>query len=340
MRVRGRGRAILLAVAILATMTALAPSGAAAATVVNGDFEAGNLGGWDVHRATQAGNWFAYKGTGEPIANKRPPGQPIQPPPQGTYAAIADQLNPDTLVLSQDIALEAGRSHWLSLLAYYNSYAPIAVPAPDTLSVDDGVLGGQANQQFRIDVMRPGTPLESIDPADILLTLFRTQPGGPAKLGPTRLTADLSALAGQTVRLRVAVAAHEEVLAAGVDAVTVDSTPPGNSPPPLDSNRFQVVGAGGGGGNVKQVGKKGIAILTVRVPGPGKLTAKGKLIKRTTAKAARAGKVKLRLKLTKSALETLRRKHRLRVKVAVTFDPAGGKPRTTIVPVVFKLAQS
>ena len=69
---------------------------------------------------------------------------PVQAPPQGAYAAITDEANPDTLILYQDIALEAGFSYQLSLLAYYDSYKPIAVPTPDTLSVDEGILGGRA----------------------------------------------------------------------------------------------------------------------------------------------------------------------------------------------------
>jgi hypothetical protein len=352
MKVRGSGPSILLMVAVLACVGLLAPGGAAAATVVNGDFEAGNLSGWSVYRATQAGNWFAYKSTREPIANKRPPGQPIQPPPQGTYAAIADQLNPETLILSQDVALEAGGSHWLSLLAYYNSYEPIAVPAPDTLSVDDGVLGGQANQQFRIDVMRPGTPIESIDPADVLLTLFRTHPGGPAKLGPTQLTADLSAFAGQTVRLRVAVAAHEEVLAAGFDAVSISPSPPGRGGEgsSLGPKGFRV-------GKAKANRKNGTVTLPVQVSDSGLVTAKGKSasatgtgasrarksqrpIKLATVRARAAGTVKLRLKPTPTTRRILERKHKLRVEVAVTYTPNGGAAKTATVPVIFKLAPS
>jgi hypothetical protein len=340
MRVRS-GRLLLLA-SVLAGIALLAPSGAGAATVVNGDFESGSLSGWDLYRSVEVGDWFAYSGSdgsGDPIAKKRGTKFP-QPPPQGDYAATSDQITATTTILSQNISLAAGLNHRLSLLAYYNSEVPIAVPAPDTLSVDDAQLGGQANQQFRIDVIRPGSPIESLSPADVLATVFRTQPGAPTSMQPTWLSGDLSAFAGQTVRLRFATAAHEELFTAGIDAVAVDSTPAGKNPPPLGSNRFEVVGPGGGGkATVKRVGKNGVATLVVRVPGPGQLTAKGKLIKRTTAKALKAGKVKLRLKLTKSALRTLLKKGQLPVKVAVTFDPAGGKPRTSTVPLLFKLTQ-
>lgn len=340
MKVRGGGgHLILLTAAALACGALLAPSGASAATVVNGDFESGTLQGWHVHRVTESGNWFAYKGDGEPIANKRL-GEPIQAPPQGTYAAIADEINPDTLILYQDIALEPGSSHRLSLLTYYSSYEPIAVPTPDTLSVNEEVLGSQANQQYRIDLMRPEAPLESIDPADVLRTLFRTKPGDPEEQGPIKLTADLSPFAGQTVRLRIAVVAHEEVLAAGVDAVSISSTPPGQSPAPGSKSP----GSKSPGSTSFRFGKaranrsNGTATLPVRVPGPGLLTAKSrKLIKPATVKAAGAGTVRIHLKPTPSALRTLRHKHKLRVELAVTYAPAAGSPETTTLPVVLEL---
>ncbi|HEU4393339.1 MAG TPA: hypothetical protein VFR04_06860 [Solirubrobacterales bacterium] len=337
-------RIALIAVALLAL---LVPGGAAAATVVNGDFETGTLSGWHARRATEAGSWFAYKGTDAPIGSKRGD-DPVQAPPQGAYAAITDEANPDTLVLYQDIALEPGRSHWLSLLAYYNSDKPIAVPTPDTLAVDDEVLRGQRNQQYRIDVLRPTAPLESVDPADVLLTLFRTMPGGPKAMPPTRITADLSGFAGQTVRLRIATAAHEEVFNAGVDAVSISAVPPGQSPPGR-SKQFSL-------GRTKANRSNGTLALQVRVPGPGSLTAKGssaaptnavraskakgpwQAIKPVNVKAPKAGTVTITLRPTQAARAVLRRKHKLRVKVTVTYVPAGGSPEAASLPVTLRLA--
>jgi hypothetical protein len=340
MKVRS-GRLLMLA-SVLAGIALLAPAGAGAATVVNGDFEAGSLSGWAVYRTSEAGSWFAYKEllkrekdkgethTGDPIADQRGRKLP-QPPPQGRYAATSDQLSATTTILSQEVALAPGLNHRLSLLAYYDSEVPIGVPSPDTLSVDDGLLGGQRNQQFRIDVMRPGSPIESLNPADVLSTAFRTGPGAPTSMGPTWVSADLSAFAGQTVRLRIADAAHEELFTAGVDAVAIDSARPGERLPPLGSNRFKF-------GKLKLNRKNGTATLAVKVPGPGKLRAKGKLIKQTTAKAAKAGTTKLRLKPTASGRKILEKEHELRAKVAVTFDPVGGSPRTKSKTVVFKFA--
>lgn len=331
---RLRSGHLLLLASVLVGIALLAPAGAGAATVVNGDFEAGSLSGWNVYRSLETGSWFAYKGdkgSGDPIAKQRGRKYP-QLPPQGLYAATSDQATATTTILSQEIALAPGLSHRLSLLAFYDSEVPIGVPDPDTLSVDDALLGGQRNQQFRVDVMRPGSPIESLAAGDVLATAFRTQPGAPTSLQPTWVTADLSPFAGQTVRVRIATAAHEELFTAGVDAVAVDSAPPGKGLPPLGSNRFKF-------GKLKLNRKNGTAVLAIEVPGPGDLSAKGKGIKRAVAKAAKAGKAKLRLKPTKAGRETLERKGKLAVKLAVKFDPAGGSPRTQTKRVVLKLAR-
>jgi hypothetical protein len=327
------------------------PSGAGAATVVNGDFEAGNLNGWSVQRATGSGNWFAYKGTSEPIAQKRGKKLPY-PPPQGRYAATSDEVQSDTMILSQDIALAPRSSHRLSLLAYYASLVPIAIPTPDSLAVGDELA---ANQQFRIDVLRAGAPLDSVDPADILRTVFRTEPGGPTSMAPTLVSADLSPFAGQTVRLRIVNAAGVDLFNAGVDAVAVASAPAGQSLPPLGSNRFAI-------GKVRLDRRHGTATVAVDVSGPGRLTASGEgrlaaapkprepkahatkakkrqaLIKPVTVNVTRAGDVTLHLRPTPAARAVLRQKHKLRVPVEVTFAPAGGSPRTATVPVVLRLA--
>lgn len=348
------GRATLL---IVAFTVMLAPSGAEAAKVVNGNFESGSLSGWNVQRATEAGNWFAYAGTDAPIGSNRPhPADPVQPPPQGAFAAIADQANPDSLILYQDIALEPGLHHELSLLAYYDSYRPIAIPNPDTLLVDDEALGLpngglQKNQQFRIDVIRPEAPLESLDSADVLRTIFATKRGDKLRMTPRKLTADLSAFAGQTVRLRIATAVREEVLNAGVDAISIETTTPKKGSNRGSRNGPRLFSFG----RVRANRRNGIATLRVRVSGSGLLRAKGasasagtsratsaaiprKPIEPVTVPVASARTVTIHLRPTAGARAILRRRHQLRVKVAVTFMPSGSFSEAASVPVVFKLA--
>jgi hypothetical protein len=349
------GRVVLLGVVLIAM---LAPGSAEAAKVINGDFESGDLNGWSVYQANPFGDWFAYQGTETPIgANRKKQSQgrdvPVQPPPQGTYAAITDEIEPDTLILYQDVALEPAHDYQLSLVAYYDSYKPIAIPTPNTLSIAGEALqlpngNFQENQQFRIDVMRPEAPLESLDPADILRTVFATRLGDRATMAPRTLTTNLSAFAGQTVRLRVANAVTEEVFNAGVDAVSIASAPPGGFSSQRGPRGFRF-------GKAKVNPRSGIATLRVSVAGSGLLRAAkapapssggrasaagmvGKPIEPVTVAVASAKTVTVHLRPTPAARAVLRRKHKLRVTVGLTYMPTGGGAETASAPVVFRLS--
>jgi hypothetical protein len=332
---------------VVVLFVALVPGRAVAATVVNGDFESGTLNGWQAHSANEAGNWFAYQGTAAPFAHSLTR-QPLQPPPQGTYGAISEEADPDSLTLSQELTVPAGTSSQLSLLAYYNSYEPIAVPTPDTLSVSEEVLGGQQNQQFRIDVMRVGAPLESLEPSDILLNVFQTVPGAKQVMKPTKLTADLTPFAGQTVTLRITVAANQEVFNAGIDEVQISSPGTGSSGSGgsrgSGSSRGPDGSAGGKGaagritfGKAKVDPRNGTVALPVRVPAAGVLRARGAAlpgkgeskhgapaVRATGAPATRGGTVVLHLVATGAAWAILKRQGLLRTSVTVSYTPKGG----------------
>ncbi|HEX7279877.1 MAG TPA: hypothetical protein VF255_09675 [Solirubrobacterales bacterium] len=318
-------RWVLLAALALA---ALAPPAAPAATIVNGGFESGDFSGWETRRSTGLGKWYPYQGTKPPIPHERG-AVSVQPPPQGQYAAITDQANPDSLLLFQDLRLEPGSKYKLGLLAYYDSYAALAVPSSETLSVDEETLGPQANQQFRIDVIRPEAPADTVNPGDILLSLFRTRAGGARRMGPSRFVGDLTPFAGQTVRLRIAVAATEEVLSAGVDAVEL-SAPDGTFSSPRKRIRL---------GKPRPNPKTGTVLLPVLVPEAGRLAALSLSGKSRAAslKTKRAGKVMLRLRPSRKGRAVLARRLRLRVGVSLTWRPLSGGRQKLRVPVVFKL---
>lgn len=199
--------------AVLAVLLTLAISGvSSAATVVNGGFENGSLAGWTVVDAG-SGSWFVYSGTFSPFS-----GSPIAAPPEGTFAATSDQGGPGSHVLYQDVALEAGFSHVLSFDLYYNNQNGVFATDPDFL--DYAVI---PNQQYRVDVLRAGAEPYSLVPSDILGTVFQTQEGDPPVLAPTRITFDLSAFAGTTVRLRFAEVDNLFYFQASVDNVAIQS---------------------------------------------------------------------------------------------------------------------
>jgi hypothetical protein len=312
---------VLVVAVAMAAVSLFAVAGAQAATVVNGDFETGNLSGWQQTNLPPETNgaWFAYTGTAPPIAEAIE----VPPPPASKFAAITSQGGAGTHILYQDVALEPYYTHQLSLLVYYRSAAPLATPSPETLNSEIPA----ANQQYRIDVMKPTAPIESVNPSDILATVFATKTGDPEELGPTPLTVDLTPFAGQTVRLRFAEVDNEFYFAAGTDSVSILSTPP--------SNLISL-------GKPKVNKTKGTAKLPATVPGAGTLKIADvkkskKRIKAKTLTATAAGTLRLPVKPTKSARKTLESKGKLKLKVAVTFTPTGGFPATVTKKLTLKL---
>jgi hypothetical protein len=297
-------------------LLALGAAGAAANTVVNGDFEAGDFEGWSLVNEPQpeTGTWLVYRADEGPIL----------PPPQGEFAAVTEQEGPGTHILYQDVPIEAGQPY-LSMTVYYDSEGPLTVPSPDTLEAAEG---GDGNQQYRIDVVDPAAPLESVEPTDIFATVFRTLEGDPTFISPRRVGVDLSALVGQTVRLRLAEVDNLGFFNAAVDSVETGPIPPPSPAPPArpapaSSNAFTF-------GKLKLNKKKGTATLKVNVPGAGALTAVDakkkapKRIRKATATAAAAGVVTLILKATGAGMKTLKDKGKLQFKALVTFTPTGG----------------
>lgn len=324
------------AIAIFAAL--LGATSASAATVVNGDFETGTLEGWSLYQSNPGVRWSAVEYEGEGV---------LPPPLSGRHAAESEQENPGTTILSQEISLEPGSSHQLELTFGYFSPAPILIPSPDNLAAE-GI--GAENQQVRIDVMKPTSAITSVAPSDILTTVFASSESentegeeSEPEMEPRRFTADLDAFAGQTVRLRIAVAVTKAPLHALVDNVSVSSsvlpTPAVVAPqptPPTVSNGFTV-------GRLSLNKKTGTGVLSVTLPDAGVLTSidarrqtavaslagsKGKespvLIKTATVTSRAAGTVKVPIKPTAAALKILKAKGKVSFKVELTFAPTGG----------------
>ena len=81
-------------------------------------------------------------------------------------------------------------------------------------------------------------------------------------------------------------------------------------------------------GGVKRKRSKGTAILSVSVPGAGKLVLAGAQVKAQTKSSTGAGVVKLLIRARRKAAKRLRRTGRSRVRANVTFTPTGGSPRS------------
>jgi hypothetical protein len=341
--------AAVVAIALGAALLGTAAPAASAATpiVTNGDFETGTLEGWTQTDQTgsRVAEWIAYsRETAEGFTGI------IPLPPSGEFAALTPNFlaTPDTTYLYQDVVLPPTSSDQLSLYLFYKSAAPIAVPTPDTLVVSEAETA-QPNQQVRVDVLKPNAPIESVSPNDILATVYASKAGDPTELPPTVIGADLSAFAGQTVRLRVADAVQDGAMVAGIDGVSITSIPlpqPAPTPagPPATSSPSNAFVRGRLTLNPRQ----GTGSLTVSVPDAGALTASdarrqlaiaslarrrgGKpkpiLIRTATVDAAGAGTITVPVKPTPAGRKLLNERGKIAFKVELTFTPDGGSAAT------------
>jgi hypothetical protein len=132
-------------------------------------------------------------------------------PPEGKFAAVTDMNGPGTRILYRDVKL-VGR-FMLHLTVFYAGVGDLSSPA--TLAYDDP----EANQQFRIDLVAPSAPIDSVKLGDVLGNVFATSPADPQGRAPTAVSVDVSRWAGQTVRLRLAGTDNRGPLRVGVDDI-------------------------------------------------------------------------------------------------------------------------
>jgi D-alanyl-D-alanine carboxypeptidase len=180
--------------------------------VVMDDFESGALEDWQAVGAG-AGGWFVYSdGQKAPEPAQSDPNVPfdLPDPPQGKFAAVTDMNGPGTRILYRDVRLD-GRFK-LHLSVFYAGVGGFS--SPPTLAHDE-----PDNQQFRIDVVAPSAPIDSVADDDVLVNVFKTSAGDPDRREPSGVSVDLSRWAGETVRLRLAGADNRGPLRAGVDDI-------------------------------------------------------------------------------------------------------------------------
>ncbi|MDX6587340.1 MAG: hypothetical protein QOI31_1813 [Solirubrobacterales bacterium] len=189
----------------------------------NGNFESGSFDGWKTvdeegggsPRSNSKGKWQVYKNQlkyGESPPPRRGigggPNAKLAEPPQGTYAAGLASQGPGTHILYRKITVSGGQE--LSLqLAYFNTAGEFFVQ--NDLDSDTG-----ANQQLRVDIMEPDAPIDSLEPADIVENVFRTNEGDDSKRNYFKRKTDLDA--GE-YRLRIAEVDNQAEFLVGVDAV-------------------------------------------------------------------------------------------------------------------------
>jgi D-alanyl-D-alanine carboxypeptidase len=182
-------------------------------TIVVDDFESGALDAWQAV-GSGSGAWFVYSDGQKPpdLAQSDPNAAfDVPDPPQGRFAAVTDMSGPGTRILYRDLGLDGRFTFHLTV--FYEGRASFS--GPDTLAHDSP----EPNQQFRIDLIDPSVPIDSVAEGDVLVNVFRTSPGDPISLKPTAVSVDLSAWAGRTVRLRLAATDNQGPLRVGVDEI-------------------------------------------------------------------------------------------------------------------------
>ena len=161
------------------------------------------------------GTWCNQAGTSAPEGPCLGSFAPVEPPPDGTQAAMTGQEGAGAHVL---FACGTLRSGVVGFQLYLNNLAGVFVTAPalDPFS--------EPNQQFRADlVSRSAVDADpfTVAPGDVLMNLYQTQPGDPPVSGYVPVAADAGAFVGQDLCLRFAEVDNQFFLHAGVDAVNI-----------------------------------------------------------------------------------------------------------------------
>jgi hypothetical protein len=204
--------------ALLIAVLSMAQPIAAAPLIVNGGFELG-FAGWtkaDAFLPFGDGSFFLQTGTTSPVNLFSVPA-----PPEGTTAAMTDAEGPGAHVLYQDFMVPATVSTATLMFDWFVNNQDTAFRTPNTLAFDTPTL----NQQARVDILRAAADPFSLSASDLLLNVFRTNPGSPLVSGYNLFSADIAGLlaanAGSTLRLRFAETDNVSTFNFGVDNVSL-----------------------------------------------------------------------------------------------------------------------
>jgi hypothetical protein len=189
------------------------------APLANGSFELNGgvgtteLDDWQVVSSGLGfGSWWAQAGEASSLN-----GFLVEPPTDGSFAAMVDQSGPGLRIMYQDVQVPKGPAI-LSFDLYLNNLAGQYF-TPNTLSPDEA-----PNQQFRVDVVDPAAPIDAVG-SGVLLPVYRTAEGDPATASYQTISASLRQFAGRTVRIRFAEVDNQFFFVVGVDRVQLGHKP-------------------------------------------------------------------------------------------------------------------
>jgi hypothetical protein len=194
---------------------ALLCSIAQASAITNGSFELGGLDGWSTFEANTVdeGAWVAAQGGSIlPLSSGRVPMAS-----HGEMVAISDMAAAGLRVLYQDITIPENGSlsfdlWWRNTAGFWENPGNM-FPEPFP------------NQHARIDLIATDAPLNTTDPADITRSLVLLDSGDTESVSWVSFSFDLSDLAGQTLRLRIAEVDNQAPLYVAVDNFVLVPSP-------------------------------------------------------------------------------------------------------------------
>jgi hypothetical protein len=170
----------------------------------NDGFEAGAIDSnvipcWTVvDQAGSYGSWCNQGGTALPQGICFGSAVAVDSPPQGLQAAMTNQTGPGSHVLYRCGTLKSGN---IDFQLYINNEAGAYI-SPASLDYTSG-----PNQQLRADLVTAAgmtADLFTVDPADILLNLYQTQPFDPQVSPYQAVSGNASGYIGQDVCMRFA----------------------------------------------------------------------------------------------------------------------------------------
>lgn len=189
------------------------------AQVNNPGFETGDLSGWTVQTNGAALAITVASGTTTTSAGT------INPSLTNDFYAYTSQTGPGNSFLVQDFTVQAGTNRIFFDVAINNNGGAYFTPDPLSLS-----FTGPPNQQARFDILVPGAAIDTVNPADIIVTGYQTQPGDPLVQDWQRfdidVTSELAPYEGQTVTLRFVQVDNQGFFNMAIDNLSVGAAPP------------------------------------------------------------------------------------------------------------------
>ena len=198
---------------VLMLMVAFEP---AYADITNGSFESG-LTGWTT---TTAGSAQPVR-LGSGAMTVTPSNILIDPSLTNNQYAYTSQTGPGSSLLTQAFTVQSGVNNVFFDIFIKNNAADYSTP--DSLNHT-----GAANQQARFEILKPGSALDTVNPADIIVTVYKTNVGDAATQNWTTrqvdVTAQLASYVGQNVIFRFSQVDNRGYFTLALDNVNVGLT--------------------------------------------------------------------------------------------------------------------